>query len=380
MIALQPFVRDHPESVFIWRTRMESMEEYTPDRLAAVGRRVARDLLCEVPDTDDGHQQRLAVKPNICGGPRAGEDPSAWRHQPGESTNVDVVRGFLEALGRLGAAPDRITLTEGRSTLDMDPIFRYSGYEYMCAQLGVELMNNGRNPYGPEDLNWVELDDGVVFREIPIVRPVNDPGVDLINFATMKAHPLALTTLSVKNLQGLVAFGYKHFCHHLEILERGENGYTPEVLAHFHPDLRQRLEPLYRRHLEDDPEWTLRDEVYANRACDNLLALHPMINVVEGVLARGGTGYRRGTDVLANTLVAGINPVHVDAVATYLMGQDPKRPNYLLLAAERGFGTRDPFAVEVYLMGEEGPQPCRDLRALERVDLRITRSRGGPRR
>ena len=373
MITLHPFVEAHPEAVFIWRTRMGSMDEYTPDRLVAVGRRVARDLLHRTTAAD---VQRFVVKPNICGGPREGEDPSTWRNQPGESTSVDVVRGFLEQMGELGATPDRITLTEGRSGLDLSHIFRNSGYEYMCAQLGVELMNNGRDPYGPEDLNWVELDEGVVFREIPIVRPVNDPGVDLISIATMKAHPLALTTLAVKNLQGLVAFRYKHFCHELEMLEKGEGRYTPEVLSHFRSGLRERLEPLCSRHQQEDPAWTLRDELYANRACDSLLALRPMISVVEGVLARGGTGYRRGEDILANTLVAGINPVHVDAVTTFLMGQDPDRPNYLRLAAERGLGTRDPFAVETYLMTDEGPELCADLRDLGRLELDMTRPNG----
>jgi uncharacterized protein (DUF362 family) len=121
----------------------------------------------------------------------------------------------------------------------------------------------------------------------------------------------------------------------------------------------------------------MRDELYANRACDTLLAVHPMVSIVEGVLARGGTGYRRGTDVLANTLIAGINPVHVDAVATYLMGQDPNRPNYLRLAAERGLGTRDPAAVETYLMSPDGPERCTDLAALGRLDLEVTRSGRG---
>ncbi|MFC1527086.1 DUF362 domain-containing protein, partial [Candidatus Latescibacterota bacterium] len=301
MIAPQPFVQEHPEAVFIWRTEMSSMEEYTPDRLADIGRRVARSLL----GAAGGDTQDFVVKPNICGGPREGEDPSAWRHQPGESTNVDVVRGFLEVMVELGAEAERITVTEGRSALDLSDVFRYSGYEHMCQQLGVRLFNNGSDPYGPDDLNWMELPEGVVFREIPIVRPVNDPGVDLVDIATMKAHGLALTTLCVKNLQGLVAYKYKHFCHELELLEKGGDRYSPEVMSHFRDDLRAVLEPACARHQQDDPEWTLRDELYANRACDSLLALKPMICIVEGVLARGGTGYRRGEDVLANMLVAG---------------------------------------------------------------------------
>lgn len=373
MIALHPFVQQHPQAVFIWRTRMESMQEYTPERLAEIGRQVGRDLLRRV----DGGAQAFVVKPNICGGPRQGEDPAAWRSQPGESTSVDVVRGFLEVMHELGAAYDRITLTEGRSILDLSQIFASSGYEHMCRQVGVTLMNNGRDPYDAHELNWVEMRRGVAFRRIPVVRPVNDAGVDLINFATMKAHPLALTTLCVKNLQGLVAFRYKHFCHELEMLEKGEGPYTAEVLSAFQPGLRQELQPGYERHRQDDPEWTMRDELYANRACDTLLAVHPMVSIVEGVLARGGTGYRRGTDVLANTLIAGINPVHVDAVATYLMGQDPNRPNYLRLAAERGLGTRDPSAVETYLMSPDGPERCTDLAALGRLELEVARSRRG---
>jgi len=44
MIVLQDTIRDKPDAVFIWRTNISTMEEYTPDRLRAAGTTVARDL------------------------------------------------------------------------------------------------------------------------------------------------------------------------------------------------------------------------------------------------------------------------------------------------------------------------------------------------
>ena len=368
MIILQEIFREKPDAVFIWRTNMESLEEYTPDRLCALGEKVAGDIFRNGNGSPDVPESFI-IKPNIGGGPRAGEDPSTYLPQPGESTNVDIVRGLIQVLQSLEVPGDRITVTEGRSNLDLEPTFQNSGYARMTAEAGVHLINNSRDPYAPEELNWVPLEQGVVTKEMPLVRPVNDPGTQLINIATMKAHGLVIATLCVKNLQGLVAYKYKHFCSSLEGLEK----YDPEVRAHFHDHLRETLERGRQRHQAEDPEWDLVDEIYANRACDSLLAIHPLISIVEGVLARTGTGYRRGQDVLANTIVAGVNPVHVDAVTTFLMGHNPDKPNYLRMARERGFGTNKPEEVETYLWTDDGPVLCEDLKELDRLSIGVFR-------
>ena len=372
MIVLQDFIRDKPEAVFIWRTSISTMEEYTSDRLRAAGATVAEGLFRR--DDDDAEaDQSFVIKPNICGGPREGEDPEAYTPQPGESTNVDVVRGVIETLKSLGTPGNRITMTEGRSTLHLGRVFHGNGYTSMAAETGAFLLNNGRDPYQPHELNWVELEHGVVTHKLPIVRPVGDCGTQLINIATMKAHGLVIATLTCKNLQGLVAFGYKHFCNNLEDVEAGSGHYTAEVRSHFRPHLRQILEPGFQRHHADDPDWGMRDELYANRACDSLLAIRPMINIVEGILARSGTGYRRGEDVLANAIVAGINPVHVDAVATFMMGHDPGKPNYLRMARERGLGTNDPREIETYLWTQDGPVLCEALEDMDRLSVGVFR-------
>jgi len=372
MIVLQDTIRDKPDAVFIWRTNISTMEEYTPDRLRAAGTTVARDLFRKQAPPAEADQSFL-IKPNICGGPREGEDLDAYVPQPGESTNVDVVRGVIETLKSLGTPGNRITMTEGRSTLHLGRVFHGNGYTSMAAETGTFLFNNGRDPYQPHELNWVELEDGVAVHQLPVVRPVGDPGTRLINVATMKAHGLVIATLTCKNLQGLVAFGFKHFCNTLEDIEAGTGHYTQEVRAHFRPNLREILEPGLQRHRAADPDWDMRDELYANRACDSLLAIRPMVNIVEGILARSGTGYRRGEDVLANAIVAGINPVHVDAVATFMMGHDPGKPNYLRLARERGLGTNDPREIETYLMGEDGPILCESLGDMDRLSVGVYR-------
>ena len=372
MIVLQDAIREKPQAVFVWRTRMESMEDYSPERLRAIGEKVARDLFRVEVDAGDGGQ-RFVIKPNICGGAREGEDPDSYIPEPGESTNVDVTRGVIEALKSMDIPGERITVTEGRSALDLSAIFQYSGYARMTAETGVTLFNNGRDPYRPDELNWVPLEQGVVTREMPLVRPVGDADTRLINLATMKAHGLATATLTVKNLQGLVAYRYKHFCTPLEVIEAGEARYTPEVRSHFQPGLRGILEPGLQRHQADDPDWDMRDEIYANRACDSLLAIKPMISIVEGILARTGTGYRRGEDVLANTIVAGINPVHVDAVTAFLMGHEPPRLNYLRLAGERGLGVNEPEEIETYFWSDEGPVLCESLEDIDRLNIGVFR-------
>ena len=60
MITLHPFVEAHPDAVFIWRTRMVSMDEYTPDRLGAG---IDRQVLQEEVIPDDGFEPGSGLGP-----------------------------------------------------------------------------------------------------------------------------------------------------------------------------------------------------------------------------------------------------------------------------------------------------------------------------
>ena len=82
-------------------------------------------------------------------------------------------------------------------------------------------------------------------------------------------------------------------------------------------------------------------EGLARRLADLAKVVQPQINVVEGIVGRDGTGFNRGTNYPLGLVVAGINMVAVDSVASYLMGFDPQELIYLRVAAEAGLGCND---------------------------------------
>ena len=365
MIALNSIIEGKPDAVFVRRIGLKSIAEMTPETYREIGRSMARALFRSNEDAPD---ETLVIKPNITGGPREGEKPGERPRYLGEATDPNFVGGVIDVFRDLGMENGRIKMIEGRSTLNLQPIFEHTGFAQLAQDMDVELINNSRETYREDELHWIPVPEGVVFKEIPIVRPTNDPDAKLIGIAKMKTHGLAVATLTVKNMQGLVAYRYKHFCQRIDAVEQ----FPPELAEHFRPNLREVLEEECRRHSEDDPEWDMWDEIYAHRACDSLLALDPFVSIVEGVVGRWGTGYRRAQDALGNLVVVGRNPVHVDTITAYLMGHTPARLNYLRVAHERGFGENDPGQIETYLFDNDEVAPC-DPTALDRLELGVYR-------
>jgi uncharacterized protein (DUF362 family) len=60
-------------------------------------------------------------------------------------------------------------------------------------------------------------------------------------------------------------------------------------------------------------------------------------------------------------VVAGINMVAVDSVASYLMGFDPQKLIYLRVAAEAGLGCNDLARLRVYAAVEGELAPVADM-------------------
>jgi len=85
---------------------------------------------------------------------------------------------------------------------------------------------------------------------------------------------------------------------------------------------------------------------------------------VEGVIAREGTGFQRGRNRALGLVIAGINLVAVDSLASYLMGFDPERLPYIQLAGQAGLGPSEIHNLQVYRVEQDQPLPCEDLSAL----------------
>jgi hypothetical protein len=114
------------------------------------------------------------------------------------------------------------------------------------------------------------------------------------------------------------------------------------------------------------------------RATDLLTALAsailPKISVVDGFLGMHGEGPRLGKRLRLGTVIAGTDPVAVDAVAAAIMGFDPLDVAYLRRAQAAGLGVADLAAITI--VGEPWSQVRRRCR--RHASDRLLRLVSGP--
>jgi uncharacterized protein (DUF362 family) len=166
----------------------------------------------------------------------------------------------------------------------------------------------------------VEVPGGVVYEHYPIYSEVAECGF-FFNVPLAKCHNLGCTTLAIKNLMGILDRPERHLCAIQEVdkpLEEGIWRLTENGISLF-------------------------EERFYHKLCDLVAALRslpiPRLCMVDGLIGRDGTAFNEGENYPLGWTLIGENEVHVDAVATYLMGLDPEVTPYLKFAAERGLGT-----------------------------------------
>jgi len=241
-------------------------------------------------------------------------------------THPGFVGGLLDAFAERGVRSERLVVADGQS--GEHPASGHTwdkcGYRTMVAERGVRLEEMNTD----EDSRSVEVSGGVVFGCYPLYREVTDCAF-FLNAPLAKCHNLGCTTLSIKNLMGIVAKPERHLCA------------VQDVDEPFADDL-WRLTA---------SGFSLFEDRFYHKLCDLLVALRglgiPRLSVVDGLIGRDGTAFNEGENHPLGWSIAGVNEVHVDAVGTYLMGLDPVQTPYLRFARERGLGTIDIDDIEV---------------------------------
>jgi uncharacterized protein (DUF362 family) len=141
--------------------------------------------------------------------------------------------------------------------------------------------------------------------EIPSIYP----GRNIVHLPTVKTHGHAVTTGAIKNSFGGLLKEVRHYAHK----------YMHEVLV---------------------------DLVMMQRE------LHPgLFNVMDGTVCGNGAGPRTMDPVVGNVILAGADPVAIDAVAARIMGFDPLSIPYLRMCHDRGLGVADPRGID--LVGDD---------------------------
>jgi len=217
--------------------------------------------------------------------------PNLVEFEPGSSINTHpmVVHAAFEAFRAMGAASVRIAEGPGhrRNTLDLADAAGYFRTVPDFEELFVDL--------NLDDVTLVH--PAQQFSTIKkLYLPNTALGADLlVSMPKMKTHHWVGATLSMKNLFGVVPSGIY--------------GWPKNVL-----------------------HWAGIDASIV----DLHFAFSNHFAIVDGIVGMEGNGPIQGTPKPAGVLVAGPDPVAVDATCCRIMRIDPMRMGYIRLAASRG--------------------------------------------
>lgn len=285
-----------------------------------------------------------------------GTDFSPWLGRSvGETfmTHPATVMALVALLFDSGAARVRIVESTQRLT-ELPDSLTDAGWDVkaMSALGKVEYENTRNLGFGRSYSHLKVPSGGYMFSSFELNHAYHDTDV-MISLAKMKRHLTAGVTLSLKNMFGLTPnslYGAEAGSEHATDARgplHDPTGYEKIDLPGLKPDFTSRSPFVRVPHIIAD--------ICSARPID--------LSIIDGISAMtGGEGpWCNQAAVIKyiapGVLVAGRNPVSTDAVATAVMGYDPRSPrgskpfsycdNHLLLAEQIGLGTADLAQIDV---------------------------------
>ncbi len=330
-MKLHPLLRD-PQAVLVSQTPLANPLTWDDYDRAAL--RVMAAMQIELEG------ETVAIKPNVTVGEKFADPDSGITTHPG------FVQGMITYL-QAYKGRDVYIVEDPRNSDDDEPRhWRKTGYDTVSEETGAILCC-------PTTVQCIEKTVPVpqALKSLRVSRLVTAPDTVLFNVPKLKTHNLAITTLCMKNLMGLVNVFDRHYC------GQAWRGMPEAEQEHSRPRQEWITQAIHER-------WQAG---LARRLIDTAQIIQPHVNVVEGVVGREGTGFQRGRNFTLGLAIAGVNMVAVDSVASYLMGFDPQQLVYLRMAAEAGLGTHDLAHLRIYTVRDGEVVPCQDVASL-RVD------------
>ena len=404
---IRPEIKNNPRAVFLIETHVESSRDkrgfFTEARpqLEETGKNVANQIF--IKGTEKGGS--TIVRPNFTTVPDSVLSPVC-----GINTSCDFIAGFIQSMRELGNT-NIITSARGTTVANHRKTGIYDVFDKNNINL-IEANYKRFSHYDKKELNWHRVPGKpMVWKNIPTYRPIGDKDNFFINMPTLKNHNLGLTTLSIKNIQGVVPTGYGHYCnewaamgflakwsYEINFKRDFEKNYYQNVEAAFlkhraagfkHWDYEKAYPAYekkggweafkrvkdnrndYKEFMSDFPGSLMRDEQWCQRAIDSAFAIRPDINIIEGIIGRDGSGFDVGRDELCNVLVIGLSILEVDSIGSYIMGHDPNELPYTRIAKERGLGECDPNKIELYWIRDNEVVPVESLNEIKRYRLGV---------
>ncbi|MCE5345607.1 MAG: DUF362 domain-containing protein [Bacteroidales bacterium] len=366
---LHPFIKQHPEAVFI---NLTSIKEKTDKQgIYDVAAKLANEIFIRTTDgTGYPNSTKVTCKPNwTCNMARVNNATDNL----GITTDLNFIEGFLTSVKNKG--PQKFYLRECACAHEW-PV---NGYTAMAERNGFDLRDLASKDYWDlekDDIVFKKV-DGIVFKEVGFLAPMNAQDTFLINIAKFKAHQMGITA-SIKNLQGITGKKFHQFCAgNFDVFKTYDKRYH----QFFQPDYMARIAELQKKHAQYIPRWNSRldrppygggiwMEQWVNRMLDSLSITPTGINIVEGIYGRDGDGFSNGTDYMSNNIIFGKDPFRVDIITHWLAGHEPGNFGLFHIGIERGLSNvLDPSDIPVYIW-EDGHAKLIKLDSLTRTPLR----------
>lgn len=199
----------------------------------------------------------------------------------GITTDSRVIEGVVMFLKQHGAR--EILIGEGTGFGDTLEAFKVAGVDAVAQKWGVRMIDLNK-----DEMIEVRPPNARTLKKVKIAKTALESTI--VSVPKLKPHRFTGVTLSLKNMMGVM---------------------TPKATMHSH--LNQNI-------------------------VDLVSVVKPSIAVVDGIIA--GEGHETsGNPVEMNLVIAGTDPVAVDAIGSAVMEIPPESVKHLRLAEERGLGT-----------------------------------------
>jgi len=199
----------------------------------------------------------------------------------GITTDSRVIEGVVKFLKQHKA--EEITIGEGSGFADTLEAFQVAGVNALAERWNIKLVDLNK-----DEFLEVSPPNPLALKNVKIAKTSLESTI--ISVPKLKPHRMATITLSLKNMMGAV---------------------TPKGSIH---------NPL------------------SEKIVDLASIIKPSIAVIDGIIA--GEGHETsGNPVEMNLVIAGTDPVAVDAVGAAVMSIPPESVKHLRLAEEKGLGT-----------------------------------------
>jgi hypothetical protein len=375
LLGIDPFILQNPDAVFIMKTDVD--QKTNAEAIRSVGLDFGRSVFGLTDNAADGIplSHKFVIKPNLTCRMRS-RDIYTQLGSMGIVTDAFFVEGIIESMKELSVSAEQIYIREVNCPDDLAD----GGYIDMASRTGIDLkgIDTPAANLSAEAVHWVDVPDGVWFKKIPYLWPVNTPDSFLLNISKFKAHSMGLT-LCAKNLQGTIAMNYQAHCTSYGTVMAG-------VKAEHVRD-RANLDILvnYDRHLRKGvPRWDkpesnggLWQETWATRCLDNNSVTFAGLHIIEGIYGRDGNfldgpdSQNMATDYMTNYIIFGRNQFYVDIIGHYLGGHEPGNFGLFHMAKERGMITTiNPANIPVYEWRSNTGPLYEDLNTFTRYPLK----------